>query len=113
MPEFGSIVLTRFPFTDLSATKLRPALVISRDNDRRNDIVLAFITSNAQTADSPDALTINPSPGSGLKVPSVVRFDKIVTLEKQIIVGVIGKADAVFLAEAGKVFYGVFGFAKP
>ena len=32
---FGGIVLTVFPFTDLMASKRRPALVVSRDNDRR------------------------------------------------------------------------------
>ena len=45
MFPFGSIVLARFPFTDLSGDKRRPALVISRDNDRRTDIVVCFITS--------------------------------------------------------------------
>ncbi|MDX2143878.1 MAG: type II toxin-antitoxin system PemK/MazF family toxin [Rhodospirillaceae bacterium] len=111
--EFGSIVLTRFPFTDLSADKLRPALVISRDNGRRSDVVLAFITSNTQAAGSPDTLRIEPSAANGLKVPSVVRFDKIVTLEKQIIAGKLGDADVEFLSAAGRVFYGVFGFDRP
>lgn len=111
MFEFGSVVLTRFPFTDLSTDKLRPALVISRDNARRGDVVLAFITSNPQTADNPDALRIEPSPTNGLKVPSVVRFDKVVTLEKQIIVGKLGDAEPAFLAAARPVFFGVFGFS--
>lgn len=39
MFAFGSIVLTRFPFTDLSGDKRRPALVVSRDNDRRLDVI--------------------------------------------------------------------------
>ena len=30
MFAFGAIVLTRFPFTDLSGGKRRPALVVSR-----------------------------------------------------------------------------------
>ena len=45
MFEFGAIVLARFPFTDLSGEKRRPALVVSRDNDRRADVVVCFITS--------------------------------------------------------------------
>lgn len=81
-PEFGSIVLTRFPFTDLTGGKVRPALVVSRDNDRRSDVILAFITSNVQAANNPDALAIEPDAANGLKVPSVVRFDKLATLEK-------------------------------
>ena len=37
---FGTIALTDFPFTDLSAAKRRPALVVSTDNDRRTDVVV-------------------------------------------------------------------------
>ena len=32
---FGTVVLTDFPFTDLSSSKRRPALVVSADNGRR------------------------------------------------------------------------------
>lgn len=69
MMDFGDIVLTRFPFTDLSGSKVRPALEISTDNARRRDVVLAFITSNASVATIPDALAIYPDAGNGLKVP--------------------------------------------
>jgi len=109
MTSFGDIVLTRFPFTDLSGSKVRPALVISRDNGRRNDVVLAFITSNTITA-MPDSVRIQPDAGNGLKVPSAVRFDKLVTLEKRVIAGTLGKAGPAFLAAAGPVFFSVFGF---
>jgi hypothetical protein len=43
--EFGTIALARFPFTDLSGDKSRPVLIVSRDNDRRVDVVVRFITS--------------------------------------------------------------------
>lgn len=112
MYAFGSIVLARFPFTDLSASKVRPALVISRNNARRNDIVLAFITSNTAAAGS-DALAIQPTAKNGLKAPSLVRFDKIVTLETRILVGKIGDAEPSFLKSAAPIFFGVFGFGKP
>jgi mRNA interferase MazF len=112
MYAFGSIVLARFPFTDLSGSKVRPALVISRDNDRRNDIVLAFITSNAATPNS-DALAIPPTAKNGLKTPSMVRFDKIVTLESRILIGKIGDVEPSFLKAAAPIFFGVFGFGGP
>jgi mRNA interferase MazF len=70
--EFGSIVLTRFPFTDLSGDKRRPALVVSRDNGRQTDLIVCFITSVPRSG--PDMVPITPDPGTGLKVPSVVRF---------------------------------------
>jgi mRNA interferase MazF len=105
---FGAIVLTDFPFTDLTATKRRPALVISTDNERRTDVVVAYITSVPRS--EPDAMPILPTSGNGLKVPSLVRFDKIATIHKDIIVGRLGDADPAWLAEARRVFFGVFGF---
>ena len=43
----GDIVLVPFPFTDLSSTKKRPALVVSPDgfNEHAHDIVLVAVTS--------------------------------------------------------------------
>ena len=41
----GTIVLTPFPFTDLSTTKRRPAIVISKDNEQTGDVVVAYISS--------------------------------------------------------------------
>jgi len=40
----GDIVLVRFPFTDLSETSLRPALIVSKEQIGQ-DIILAAISS--------------------------------------------------------------------
>ncbi len=41
----GEIILITFPFTDLSGSKLRPALVLAADKE---DVTVAFITTNLQ-----------------------------------------------------------------
>lgn len=108
MFAFGSIVLTRFPFTDLSGDKRRPALVVSRDNDRRLDVIVGFITSIPRTG--PDMAALAALPGTGLKAPSVARFDKITTLDRSIIMGRLGDAPPDWIAAQQATFFGVFGF---
>jgi len=111
MFAFGSIVLARFPFTDLSGDKRRPALVVSSDNDRRADLVVCFITSVPRTG--PDMAPIAAGPETGLKVLSVVRFDKIATLDRAVISGKLGYAPPDWLATHRSSFFGVFGFGRP
>jgi len=108
---FGSIVLARFPFTDLSGNKRRPALVVSRDNHRRTDLVVCFITSVPRAG--PDMAPIAPTPGTGLKVPSVVRFAKLATLDPAVIAGKLGDAPAAWLDLHRITFFDVFGFKPP
>jgi mRNA interferase MazF len=108
---FGTIVLTDFPFTDLRAAKRRPALVISTDNDRRSDLVVAYITSVSRPV--PDGVPIKPTQENGLKVQSLVRFDKIATVSKDILAGRVGAADPLWLIENRATFFAVFGFGPP
>lgn len=111
MFAFGTIVLTRFPFTDLSGAKRRPALVVSRDNDRRPDLVVCFITSVPRTG--PDMAPLAPTAGTGLKVASVVRFDTLATLDRSVIAGKLGGAPADWLPAQRAIFFGVFGVGQP
>jgi mRNA interferase MazF len=111
--DFGAIALARFPFTDLSGDKRRPVLIVSllivsRDNDRRTDVVVCFITSVPRTG--ADMAVIDATPGTGLKVRSTVRFDKLATLDKSVITGRLGNAPADWLTAQRATFFGVFGF---
>ncbi len=44
-PAVGSVILVQFPFSDLSASKLRPAVVLAAVD--RDDWILCQVTSNA------------------------------------------------------------------
>jgi mRNA interferase MazF len=59
----GDVVLVPFPFTDLSATKQRPALVLSpeRLNKIRPDLVLAAITSQVPAVLDEDEILLSTS----------------------------------------------------
>ena len=110
MFALGSIVLTRFPFTDLSGAKRRPALVVSCDNERRSDLVVRFIASMARTG--PDTAPLPALPGLASRFP-VVRFDKLATLDRAVIAGKIGGAPAHWLDSHRTTFFAVFGFGQP
>ena len=107
----GKIVLIHFPFTDLSAAKLRPALVI-HESDK--DVVVAFISSKVTKyiLDS-DLLIPSTHPsfsGTGLKVASVIKFDKVATIAKDLIEGEIGTIDRQLEEECNSKLSRIFSF---
>jgi mRNA interferase MazF len=83
----GEIILITFPFTDLSGSKLRPALILSADRD---DVTVAFITTNLQQVNNTD-MFLQKSATNGLKKDSLVKMNKIATLDNGLIMGSVGK----------------------
>ncbi len=84
----GDIVLVPFPFTDLSQTKLRPAIILWVDPNG-NDATLCFISSQNLNRLTDDEFLIEAESRefaqSGLKVTSKVRVSRIVTLERRLL----------------------------
>jgi mRNA interferase MazF len=88
----GKIVLIHFPFTDLTSTKLRPALIL---HEGERDVIVVFISSRIEKAKPEDVLIKKENSEfrqTGLKGESLVRVDKIATLSKRLIVGELGEA---------------------
>src|SRR5258708_6074806 len=110
MTEFGTIVLVPFPFTDLSSSKVKPALVVSKKHSGY-DLILCFITSKHAPRQS-CSMPIPANAKTGLKVLSAVCFDKIVTLERRLILGELGKIDGSLLKNHRKAFFSAFGFGQ-
>jgi len=50
--EFGDVLLVQFPFTNQTAFKQRPAVVVSNrgHNDARPDVIIMAITSQLRLA---------------------------------------------------------------
>ncbi len=99
----GTIVLTPFPFTNLSGQKVRPAVVVSRSDRQGRDVLLAFITGQQPLVLAlTDLPLVDAHPDfaqTGLKKSSVVKLDKLVTIETSILLGELGELSAALLQE--------------
>jgi mRNA interferase MazF len=97
----GEIVIAAFPFSSLTGIKRRPCLVLAA-GDTANDFIVAFITKTLTAARLPSGLLVaNGHPAwkqTGLKAASVIRADKLVTLNDSVISGAIGLLPADLLA---------------
>ncbi|MEK6837754.1 MAG: type II toxin-antitoxin system PemK/MazF family toxin [Nanoarchaeota archaeon] len=96
MFEQGDIVLVPFPFTDLSGTKQRPALVLSNTgyNGKTQDIVTCGITSNLQNSEYSVIIdNVNLASGS-IPIKSRIKVDKMFTLKQFLVKKKIAKLKA-------------------
>jgi mRNA interferase MazF len=87
----GDIVLVPFPFTDLSGSKNRPALVLVRSNQ---DVTVSFITSQLAGQEEFD-VALEPSGENGIKKPSLIRLRKITTVDLSLVLGRIGSLNSI------------------
>lgn len=92
--DFGDIVLVPFPFTDQSASKKRPAVVVSSCafHQTRPDVMLMAITSKVQTLQHLDGLMIQSWEESGLLKPSVVK-PVMTTVTRTLIIKKLGRLE--------------------
>jgi mRNA interferase MazF len=88
-PSAGDVVLVRFPFSDLSNSKLRPAVVLA--NADRSDWILCQITSNSFADGSAIRLDNVDFISGGLNRISYARTGKLFTANEAIIAGTAGK----------------------
>ena len=82
----GDIVLVSFPFTDLTAAKRRPALVVSPDsfNEATSDLVLAAITSQISD-DTPLTIVESDCIEGTLPKASALKPTKLFTIHSTLV----------------------------
>lgn len=90
----GDIVLITFPFTDLSGSKLRPAVVLA---DTALDLTACFITTQIVWQEPTDVLLM-PNAINGLRKQSLIRTSKIATLDRILAKGLLGRLSQQELA---------------
>jgi mRNA interferase MazF len=94
--RFGDIVLVPFPFTDQSATKRRPAVVVSSDSydARRPDIVLMAVTSQLRPSLGFGEVAVTDWKKAGLIKPGAVK-PILTTIEKKLVLKRLGRLQAI------------------
>ena len=108
----GDVVLVPFPFTDLTATKQRPALVISSDtfNTTHEDVVLLAITSQIPAKPGGDEFLIPAADlgACGLPKASLIRVTKVLSLHQRLVLKRIGTLPPATLQNVLQLFRSQF-----
>lgn len=88
-PSAGEIVTVHFPFSDLSSSKLRPAIVLA--DAGRGDWVLCQLTSNPYSDPNAGQIEEGDFASGSLSRISYARPGKIFTANEGLIITQIGK----------------------
>jgi mRNA interferase MazF len=84
----GSVVIIQFPFSDLTGSKKRPALIVADWGS--NDVILAQITSVAHKDNYAIDLSDKDFLNGSLKKDSYIRPNKLFTADKSTFLQNIG-----------------------
>ncbi len=87
------VILISFPFSNLEESKVRPVVIVSNDayNDKSGDFVAVPLTSNLKTRRHAMKITSKDLETGMLIVDSLVKVDKIFSVEKSLARKKIGK----------------------
>jgi mRNA interferase MazF len=110
--EFGDVILVPFPFTDQSATKKRPAVVISSPayHSNRIDLIVMPVTSQVRSsaAFAPREVHVQDWKAAGLIKPGVIK-PVITTIERSLVLKKLGRLNDHTQAALRKVIAQIVG----
>ena len=92
----GNVVLCKVPMAseELREFKLRPGLIVSKDlnNKRLDDVIIAICTSKISRSHEATQYLIagDEIVQAGIKVPSVVKCESLLTINRSMIIKVLG-----------------------
>lgn len=99
----GDVVLLNYPFTDDSAAKVRPALVVSADQFNQGEDIIVVPISSAPDPGDPYAYPILDEDAhfkdTGLRQTSCVKWTKPLTISKKLARRHLGHLVAALLSE--------------
>lgn len=91
--ERGLIILVPFPFTDLSQTKQRPAIVVSPDTFTGDNVILCAVSSRTSATLKlwEVELNLEDARDKRLPKPSVIKVDRLFTLHHSRVIRTLDK----------------------
>ncbi len=101
----GSVVLVRYPFTDLSTAKVRPAVVVTSDLllSQMEDVLCLFISSVMPGELLLTDFVLEPShpafQATGLRLRSVFRTHKLALLHQGLVLRKLGDLEDTLMGE--------------
>jgi len=109
--EPGQIVLVRFPFTESTRSKKRPALVLFRSDFRRFRLyTLAMITSSIGLESHASDVAIQKWSNAGLPHASTIRIAKLATVDSELVEKSLGRINSVDLKHVHQQLKKAFAF---
>ncbi|HWD19553.1 MAG TPA: type II toxin-antitoxin system PemK/MazF family toxin [Verrucomicrobiae bacterium] len=102
-----------FPFDDLSSEKVRPTLCLTDPIGAHRHVIVAFISSQVPSSLTGTDIVFNPSQkdfaATGLRVPSVLRLHRLITLTSMMIRRELGQLSPDWQRDVDRKLAALFG----
>ena len=102
----GEIIIVPFPFSDLTVTKQRPVLIISKNSDNfsSDDIITCGLTSNLRDSRNSVLINNNDLEYGSIPTKSRIKVDKLFTLDKKIVKKKLAKINKTAFSKVKEEF---------
>ena len=111
----GKVVLVPFPFDDLSAAKVRPAVCLTDPVGPHRHVILAFITSRILADLMETDIVLDTSQPdfaiTGLRVSSTLRLHRLMTASTSLILRELGELSPDIQAQVADKLCKLFGLS--
>ena len=104
------LLLMPFPYSDLSASKVRPVLVISNDrfNESSKDLIVCCVTSNISKTFYTILVGKNSLEEGGLADECCIKVENVAKIDKSKAIKKIGRMNQKSFSEVREMFYSLF-----
>jgi mRNA interferase MazF len=111
----GKVVLVPFPFDDLGATKVRPAVCLTDPIGTHHHVIMAFVSSRTPADLLETDLILNSGQAdfamTGLRVTSTLRLHRLMTVTTALVRRELGELSPRMQDEVANRLRRLFGLA--